>query len=512
MSGSESGTYLDIVRCLALFLRDQRDAIEIISAAVRTIDDRLPRGVVRIWISRSTKQCSSCPSPHVCDAEFNCLQLEASAGESVSHQDKMANLPIGEFMPGIVGKSSQDHFCADLRGLGKKAERDWAKAFDLNAFCGFPLRSAGRKLGVLGIYLEELPSEEARRNLSCVAMLLSQALGSAFLRCEQQRLSFDLEKKVEQRTSELGTRVVDLEDSRRALLNMMSEAFESQRQMRQLTEKLEVMVEDRTKELLAAKEEAERANRLKSQFLSRVSHEFRTPMHGMVSFASLGIRRIDKLSRDKTLFYFQQILESADELLPLVDDLLDISQIEAGKVEYKFEPIDLKSLVFDIAGKYEPLFAERELEIVVSVADDFPRSVRSDRKHLRQALVNILGNASKFGKPGTEVDVSLALEETDVAIRIADRGPGIPKDELSAIFDSFSQSTVTRGSFEGAGLGLAITRAIVDSHDGRIAVSNREGGGVEFLIRLPWSAEDVEGVIKPPENVVVQEPEEIPLP
>ncbi len=487
MSAPQTGECLDIVRSLALFLRDQRDAVEIVSAAVRSIDDRLPRGVVRIWLSKSTKHCSNCTQPAACETSFHCLQLEASAGETTALQDPMSNMAFGQGLPGIVGKNEHDHFCHELRGSGYETELSWCKEHNLTAFCGFPLFSAGRLLGVLGIYGETLPSEEARRNLSCSALLLSQALGSAFLRNEQERLSNQLEHKVNQRTAQLQSRVSDLEDTRRAMLNMMAEAFEAQRQMRQLTEKLEIMVEERTKELRAAKDEAVHANELKSQFLGRVSHEFRTPMHGMISFAKLGIRRIDRLDRDKTLFYFQQILESAGELLPLIDDLLDISRIESGKVDYNFEYLDLRALLFDIVGKYEPLFAERQLEIKITVSNDFPKRIRFDRKHMRQVFVNILGNAGKFGKPGTDVSVDLSCTKNDVVVRVADHGPGIPPAELSMIFDTFSQSTVTRGSFEGAGLGLAIACAIIESHDGLISVHNREEGGAEFLICLPWN-------------------------
>ncbi len=494
MSASAPGDCVDIVRCLALFLRDQRDALEIVAAATNSIADRLQNSIVRIWISRPSRQCGNCLDPDVCVNEFHCLRLETSAGMDTAREDSMSRLPFGHTLPGIVGKTEEEYFCPDLRGFGLDMEREWARSQGVKTFCGFPLRSAGRLLGVLGIYLKDKPPEEGRRNLSTAAMILSQALGSAFLRSEQERLARELEDKVQRRTAQLKARVVDLEDTRRAMLNMMSEAFEAQRQMRELTEKLEIMVQDRTRELLAAKEEAERANKMKSQFLSRVSHELRTPMHGMISFANLGIRRIDQMDRDKTLFYFQQILESAGELLPLIDDLLDISRIEAGKVDYSFQYMDLRELVFDIAQKYRPLFDERSLALLVQVDDDFPKAVRFDRKHLRQALVNLLGNAGKFGKPGTEVSVHLACEDDEIRIRIADRGPGIPEEELGMVFESFSQSTATRGCFEGAGLGLAITQAIVHSHDGSISVRNRDGGGAEFLVVLPHDPEEAEKV------------------
>ncbi|MCB9833465.1 MAG: GAF domain-containing protein [Planctomycetes bacterium] len=477
---------LETLRELSLFLSDLHDPETIAAGATAILAGSAERAAVRLWFAHAAGQCEACPEPDHCARQPACLELVAVGGRQAPLAAERPRLPFGRGLAGLVAQSRNEMLVPDLRGLEGGAHDRLDLDDGLHAFCGYPLSASGRLVGVLGFQFAKLPAADEQRLLTTCANVLAQALGASFMRESQSRHSRELEEKVEAKTAELKARVSDLEETRHGMLNMMSDAIDAQRRLRLLTEKLESRVEERTRELVVAKEEAERANEAKSQFLGRVSHELRTPLHGIISFARVGIQKIDRADRDRLLGYFQQILESAGELLPMIDDLLDFARIEAGKVDYEFEAQDLVLLLRDIAAKQAAHLAEKGLTLEILVADDFPALVVFDRKHMRQLLLNLLGNATKFSPPNERIEVRLAATTADeIEVLVADRGPGIPDDELATIFDSFAQSSVTRGKVEGAGLGLAIARAVALDHGGSIQVENQPQGGAVFRVRLP---------------------------
>ncbi len=487
-SNDSSVDGIETLRELSLYLAELHGPEAIAEGSTRIIAAHSPGAAVRLWLGRSNASCPACPDPEHCRRQLACLVLAAAAGLTEGLSEEPENLPIGRGLAGMVAASRNEMLVPDLRGLQDDDATSAALRDGLATFCGYPLLAAGRLIGVLGLRLERLPEPSDQRLLTTVARVLAQALGAAFLREDQARHARRLEETVEAKTAELKARVNDLEQARLGMLNMMSDALDSQRRLRVLTEKLETTVEDRTREFVLAKEEAERANEAKSQLLGRVSHELRTPLHGIISFARLGIQKIDRADRERNLRYFQQILESAGELMPLIDDLLDISRIEAGKMDSDIRPHDLVAMVRDLAAKQAARLAENDLRIEIGVTDDFPPAVEYDRKQIRQILLNLLGNALKFSPHGAAIDLDLALEGDEVVVTVADRGPGIPADEIDGIFDSFTQSSTTRGQAEGVGLGLAISRALAINHGGSILCENRAGGGTAFHLRWPVRA------------------------
>jgi signal transduction histidine kinase len=284
-------------------------------------------------------------------------------------------------------------------------------------------------------------------------------------------------------TKDLKTRVQDLEDMRVAMLNMMSDAFESQRELRALTTGLEEQVAARTAEAIDAKDEAERANQLKSAFLSQVSHELRTPMHGILSFSNLGTRNIRSSDKQKNEYYFDQINDSACELLTLINDLLDTAQIESGETEYNMAEHNVRDLLQAVARKHAGLVADRSMALTIRT--DFTNPMAHiDRRHIAQVLTNLIGNAIKFSESKSEILLHAWTEEERLFIEVCDEGPGISEGEVDGLFEPFARGVAVGGK-EGTGLGLSIARGIARDHGGELTFRNRQSGGAAFLVELP---------------------------
>ncbi|WP_423597265.1 ATP-binding protein [Roseateles sp. MS654] len=237
-----------------------------------------------------------------------------------------------------------------------------------------------------------------------------------------------------------------------------------------------------------ARDAAEEASRTKTEFLANISHELRTPLQSILGFSELGMARSGGQERLHAMF--ADIHGSGQRMLALVNDLLDASKLESVVGSLELRDQDLREPVGAVVRELAPLTAKRQLTLAAELPAAMP--ARVDPLRFQQAVRNVLANAIKFAPQGGVIELrGERTPEGALHLCVADRGPGIPVDELERIFDPFVQSSATKDGSGGTGLGLPISRRIVEMHGGQLYAANREGGGAEFHLILP--ANDASG-------------------
>ena len=262
------------------------------------------------------------------------------------------------------------------------------------------------------------------------------------------------------------------------------------REVRELADSLTALSETHAEFLRTAREhtqELEQSNRYKSEFLANVSHELRTPLNSILLLSKMLADDQAGLNPQHRR-QAQVINEAGRDLRTMIDNILDISRIEAGQIAVSLEWIELKPVLQELIGLLGPQFTDKGLRLTLEVAPEAPKRIYSDRDKLRQIIKNFLSNAVKFTDQGG-VTVSLlsgGANETRVGIAVADTGIGIPKDKQGIIFEAFQQADgSTRRRYGGTGLGLSISRELAKLLGGRIELESNEGRGSRFILWLP---------------------------
>jgi signal transduction histidine kinase len=263
----------------------------------------------------------------------------------------------------------------------------------------------------------------------------------------------------------------------------------SMNQMSQELHRLDTEQQQSAQQLQALNAELEHASKAKSDFLASMSHELRTPLNAILGYTELIVDEIYGEISDKIRGAMQRLQQNAQHLLGLINNILDLSKIEAGMMELSPTEYAVQDIVDTVQSVLRPLAVEKELEFVAGTQADMP-SAFGDRQRITQCLMNLAGNALKFTQQG-KVEIWVERQAETLVYRVSDTGIGIPQEQLENIFAEFQQAdtTITR-SFGGTGLGLSITRKFVEMHGGHIWVESEEGKGSTFFFskRRPEAA------------------------
>jgi signal transduction histidine kinase len=300
----------------------------------------------------------------------------------------------------------------------------------------------------------------------------------------------ELERRVRERTADL------------ALLNDMLEAELGERrrteeELRRAHDELEMRVHERTadlifvnRRLLETRDAAELANVTKSQFLANMSHELRTPLNSVIGFANILLKNRQRSMSAQDVTYLTRIQENGRHLLGLINDILDLSKIEAGRVELSREPVDLAALVDETLEQLGAHLLRPTVRLLREVPGGL-RPIEADATRLKQVLMNLVANAIKFTGQGS-VTVRVAADPatgSPLEIAVSDTGVGIPADRLDVIFEAFQQGdNTTERRYGGTGLGLAISRSLLQAMGYRLTVESEVGVGSTFTIHLDDAA------------------------
>jgi PAS domain S-box-containing protein len=298
---------------------------------------------------------------------------------------------------------------------------------------------------------------------------------------EQKRVQQELEQNKTQLEATVASRTADLEESRRAALALAEDAILLRAEAERKTEELRA----NQKELIAATELANSANKAKSMFLANMSHEIRTPMNAVLGFTQLLTRdpSLSNAAQDKV----RTILKSGEHLMSIINGILEMSRIESGKTEVHLEPVDLHTLLTDLDLMFRLRIAEKDIRFTLDRPGDLPRYLVTDLAKTRQILINLLGNAVKF-TPAGSVSVSVRfLPPYTFRVDVQDSGIGISEKELDSLFRPFERALSGAQIAGGTGLGLAISRDYARLLGGDITATSRPGQG--SLFRFEFQAE-----------------------
>jgi two-component system, sensor histidine kinase and response regulator len=392
------------------------------------------------------------------DEREQALELQAGAGTCAALDAQHTHIPVGAFTIGAIARARQPLLMKPADVDLPIVDSTWAERERLVAFAGYPLLVDSNLVGVLAMFAPHEFTSSALDAMAAVADAVALGIDRTRAEREVARYTHDLEA-----------------------------AHETQRQN---AEQLVTLVD----QLRVTQGQAEAATRAKSDFLASMSHELRTPLNAIILYSELLQEEAGDHPQQSAVADLQRIQSAGHHLLELINGILDLSKIEAGKMTLSLERFDLRAMVHELVDTVGPLVQKNENDLIVHCADDLG-TMYADLMKTRQILLNLLSNAAKFTRGGT-ITLDVGRDATgahpSVVLAVTDTGVGMTPEETGKIFDPFTQADVTTArKYGGTGLGLAIVSRFCRLMGGRVSVESDPGRGSRFTVRLPFEMVDV---------------------
>ncbi|MEQ8318694.1 MAG: HAMP domain-containing sensor histidine kinase [Rhodospirillales bacterium] len=428
-------------------------------------------------------------------ASQSIILAETIAAKNINQLSLMLASIISE--PNLIGIAIHDAEGKELDSFGKLDGEDaaFAKSINVNYTVGTDVRRVGTlKLVMTDQYaIQEIKTQLYHHILLGIALLVAALFAAVFsYRIIVVRpLDKMLSAIHETRDGKFGLVAWESEDEIGRLItaynDMQSRLDAYEHELKGIQEQLEQRVEERTRDLVQARHKAEGANRVKTKFLSSMSHEFRTPMNAILGFTQILQMSPEAKNDPRTLDRLEKIEESAKNLMTLLDDIMAFTQLDRLDEDLVIEPVSPLQAVREAVTLIGPLADSRQISIRIADEADLP-PVMGDLMLLTRALLFLLSNAVKYNRTGGTVDIELSRAEGRTRISVSDSGFGIPDDQKENVYEPFNRVGREAGPIQGSGIGLTITRRIIETMGGEIDFDSTEGLGSVFRITLPTAA------------------------
>ena len=434
-SNLEKRTSLDNV---ALNMLSNLKLPDVLSIVVETLKNTFNALFARVWLIGDGDLCSDCIYTDICPNKEKCLHLKVTVG-IYAKDDEYLRIPIGVLRVGRIAEERKPSMTNDLASDEHIHNLEWLQSEGLVSFAGYPLLIGDGLLGVIAIFCQRPISNDEFKMLGSFVNRTAMAIQNASLHAEITELNLNLEQKVK----------------------------------------------DRTQKLELANTKLKKADRMKSEFLANMSHELRTPLNAIIGFAEILRDGICGELNDDQKSAVIDIHESGKHLLQMINDILDLSKVEAGRMELQLEEFPITKAMNEVQSIIRDMANKKGLNLQFFIPDDLP-DIRADQVKFKQIMYNLVSNAIKFTPQG-DITVKAECDDKEFTIEVKDTGIGIDPRDHEVIFDEFSQLDSSQSrQYEGTGLGLSLTKKLVEMHDGRIWMESEGLGlGSKLTFTIP---------------------------